>query len=91
MTLLSRDQYQRAICRVHYRKGLRRLDLSEELLQRGLATVYRHSLRLLRERGGSVKPSSVRSLRAKQPRKDGSSAERVDASGESLTAGRGHR
>ena len=41
VTLLSRDQYQRAICMVHYRKGLRRLDLSEELLQRGLATVYR--------------------------------------------------
>ena len=39
--LLSRDQYQRAVCTVTYRKGLRRKNLSEELLSRGYATVYR--------------------------------------------------
>lgn len=39
--LLSRDQYQRAVATVTYRGFLRRKNLSEELLKRGLATVYR--------------------------------------------------
>ena len=40
--LLARDQYQRCVATVTYRRNLFwRVNLSEELLKRGLATVYR--------------------------------------------------
>jgi micrococcal nuclease len=38
---LARDQYQRAVSTVTYRRGLWRRDLSEELLKHGFATIYR--------------------------------------------------
>lgn len=41
--LLQRDQYQRAVCSVNYGWGFGRRDISEELLKRGLAVVYRQS------------------------------------------------
>jgi|MDSY01.2.fsa_nt_gb micrococcal nuclease len=41
LQLLSRDQYGRAVAMVTYRRGLRRRNISVELLRRGLAVVYR--------------------------------------------------
>ena len=64
--LLSRDQYQRAVATVTYRKGLWRKNLSEELLARGYATVYRQGGAQYDSDGGVAKWDKIEAKAKRQ-------------------------